>query len=181
MKQLQADIRYALRQLRRAPGFALTAVITLALGIGANSTILSWISATLFNPIPGASRVGDMITIQRGERSEHPSPPFSYPDFVDLRDNAKTLSGLIGYHDDFMSITGAGKPERIYGALTSADYFEVLGVQPYLGRTLRKPTSGRAGPSRFLAIASGRTISPAIRVLSERPSSSIFTPIPSWA
>src|ERR1700739_769640 len=107
MKQLLADIRYALRQLRRAPGFAFTAVLTLALGIGANSTILSWISATLFNPIPGASHVENMITIQRGERSEHPSPPFSYPDFVDLRGNAETLSGLIGYHDDFVSITGS--------------------------------------------------------------------------
>ncbi|MGA8090473.1 MAG: ABC transporter permease [Terracidiphilus sp.] len=136
MKLLLADLRYALRQLRRSPGFALTAVLTLALGIGATSTILSWISATLFNPIPGAKKIDSMLTIQRGERSEHPSPPFSYPDFVDLRENARTLSGLIGYHDDYISITGSAKPERIYGALTSADYFEVLGVQPYLGRTL---------------------------------------------
>ena len=136
MKLLLADLRYALRQLRRSPGFALTAVLTLALGIGATSTILSWISATLFNPIPGAKNIDSMLTIQRGERSEHPSPPFSYPDFVDLRENARTLSGLIGYHDDYISITGSAKPERIYGALTSADYFEVLGVQPYLGRTL---------------------------------------------
>ncbi len=55
MNELLKDIQYALRQLRRAPGFALTAVVTLALGIGANSTILSWISATLFNPIPAAT------------------------------------------------------------------------------------------------------------------------------
>ena len=136
MNQLLADLRYALRQLRRAPGFALTAVLTLALGIGANSTILSWISATLFNPIPEAKNIDRMLTIQRGERSEHPSPPFSYPDFVDLRENTRSFSGMIGYHDDYISITGSAKPERIYGALTSADYFEVLGVQPYLGRTL---------------------------------------------
>ena len=136
MNQLLADLRYALRQLRRAPGFALTAVLTLALGIGANSTILSWISATLFNPIPGAKNIGSMLTIQRGERSEHPSPPFSYPDFVDLRENNKSFSGMLGYHDDYISITGSAKPERIYGALTTADYFEVLGIQPYLGRTL---------------------------------------------
>lgn len=136
MNQLLADTRYAWRQLRRAPGFALTAVLTLALGIGANSTILSWISATLFNPIPGAKNIGSMLTLQRGERSEHPTPPFSYPDFADLRENNKSFSGLIGYHDDYISITGSAKPERIYGALTTADYFEVLGVQPYLGRTL---------------------------------------------
>jgi predicted permease len=136
MKQLLADIRYASRQLRRAPGFALTAVITLALGIGANSTILSWISATLFNPIPGAKNTDRMLSLQRGERSEHPTPPFSYPDFVDLRANTKSFSGMIAEHQDYISITGTAKPERIYGELTSADYFEVLGVQPYLGRTL---------------------------------------------
>jgi predicted permease len=136
MRQLTADIRYALRQLRRTPGFAITAALTLALGIGANSTILSWISATLFNPIPGAASTDRMLHLQRGERSEHPTPPLSYPDFVDLRANVKSFSGMIAEHQDYISITGSGKPERIYGELTSADYFEVLGVQPYLGRTL---------------------------------------------
>jgi predicted permease len=136
MTHLLADIRYALRQLRRSPGFALTAVLTLALGIGANSTILSWISATLLNPIPGVTHTSDMITLQVGERSEHATPPFSYADYVDLRDNNKTLSGLLAYHDDYISITGSAQPERLYGALTSANYFEVLGVRPLLGRTL---------------------------------------------
>jgi predicted permease len=133
---LAQDLRYAVRQLRRSPGFAVTAVLTLALGIGANSTILSWISSTMFNPIPGASRTADMVTILRGERSEHPSPPLSYPDFVDLRDSAKSFTGLIGYHDDYMSITGSPEPERIYGALASVNYFEALGVRPIIGRTL---------------------------------------------
>ena len=118
---LLQDIRYALSQLRRAPGFTVTAVVTLALGIGANSTILSWISSTLFDPIPGVTQTENMVTIQRGDRSDHPSPPLSYPDFADLRDHAKSFSGIVGYHDDFMSITGAAQPERIYGALTTAD------------------------------------------------------------
>ena len=150
MSQLLADIRYALRQLRRSPGFALTAVLTLALGIGANSTILSWISGTLFDPIPGAKSIDSMLTIERGERSEHPMPPFSYLDLADMRANTRALSGLIGYHDDYISITGSAKPERIYGALTTADYFEVLGVQPYLGRTL---ISTRANERAGAAIA----------------------------
>jgi predicted permease len=136
MNQLLTDLGYAFRQLRRSPGFTLVAVLTLALGIGANSTILSWISATLLNPIPDAKNIDRMLTIQRGERSEHPSPPFSYPDFVDLREINQSFSGMLGYHDDYISITGSAKPERVYGALTSADYFEVLGVHPYLGRTL---------------------------------------------
>ena len=136
MNELLADTRYAFRQLRRSPGFAITAVLTLALGIGANSTILSWISATMLNPIPVAKDTDRMLHLQRGERSEHPTPPFSYPDFVDLRANTKSFSGMIAEHQDYISITGSGKPERIWGELTSADYFEVLGVQPHLGRTL---------------------------------------------
>lgn len=136
MRSVLQDLRFALRQLRKSPGFALAAVLTLALGICATITILSWISSTLLNPIPGVSNTSRMVTIQRGERSEHPSPPLSYPDFVDMRAQAKGFSGMLGYHDDFMSITGNGEPERIYGALASADYFEVLGVKPLLGRTL---------------------------------------------
>jgi predicted permease len=136
MNTLVQDIRYALRQLRKSPGFTLTAVLTLALGIGANSTIFSWIDSTLFDPIPGVARTGNMVTLQRGERSEHPTPPFSYADYVDLRDNAKSFSGVLAYHDDYMAITGGARPERIYGVLASANYFEVLGVKPVLGGTL---------------------------------------------
>jgi predicted permease len=130
------DVRYALRQLRKSPGFTLTVVLTLALGIAANSTVFSWINSTLLDPIHGVARTSDMVTIMRGERSEHPTPPFSYLDLVDLRDSTKSFSGLIGYHDDYMALTGAGRPERIYGVLATADYFEVLGVKPILGRTL---------------------------------------------
>jgi predicted permease len=130
------DLRQALRQLRTNPEFTAVAVVTLALGIAANSTIFSWINSTLLDPIPGVARTGDMFTVMRGERSEHPTPPFSYLDYAALRDSTRSFSGLLGYHDDYMAITGSGQPERIYGALTSANYFEVLGVQPILGRTL---------------------------------------------
>jgi predicted permease len=146
MNTLVQDVRFALRQLRKSPGFALTAVLTLALGIGANTTILSWISATLLNPIPGVTRTGNMFALTRGERNDHPSPPLSYPDYADLRDNAKSLSGLIGYHDDYMIITGTTKPVRIYGTLSSANYFDVLGVRPILGRALlSSPQNERMG------------------------------------
>jgi len=127
-------LRYGLRMLAKNPGFTALAVVTLALGIGANLTIFSWIRATILDPIPAVTHTSDLVTVMRGEISEHPTPPFSYLDYVDLRKNNRSLSGLIGYHDDFMTLTGAGKPERIYGALTSADYFSVLGVRPILGR-----------------------------------------------
>jgi predicted permease len=136
LRNLLRDLIYALRQLRKNPGFTALAVGTLALGIAANLTIFSWINSTLLDPIPGIAHTSDMVTIMRGERSEHPTPPFSYLDYVDIRDNSSTFSGLLAYHDDYMSITGSGQPERIYGALTTANYFEVLGVRPVLGRTL---------------------------------------------
>ena len=146
--ELAQETRYALRQLRKNPGFTALAVVTLALGIAANSTIFSWIEATLLQPIPGAAQTDRMITLERGERSEHPSPPLSYPDYVGLRDSTSSLSGLLAHHEDYMALTGTGKPERIYGALVSANYFRVLGVRAMLGRTLldanNKEAAGQA-------------------------------------
>ena len=133
MTTLLQDFRYGLRMLAKRPGFTAVAVGTLALGIGATSTIFSWIDSTLLNPIPGLSDTGNLVTVMRGTISEHPTPPFSYPDYVDLRTRNQAFSGLLAYHDDFMSLTGRQRPERIYGALTSANYFDVLGVEPALG------------------------------------------------
>ena len=128
------DLRFGLRMLAKNPGFTAVGALTLALGIAANSTVFSWINSTLLNPVPGISQTGDLVTVMRGERSEHPTPPFSYLDYRDVRDNNRSFSGLLGFHQDFMYLTGIGKPERIYGALTSANYFDVLGVRPILGR-----------------------------------------------
>ena len=149
------DIRYAFRQLRKSPSFTLTAIVTLALAITANSTILSWISGTLFNSVHGGARTSDMVTIMRGERSEHPQPPFSYPDFVDLRAQAKSFSGMLAYHHDFVSITGTRVPERIYGDLVTADFFEVLGVHPILGQSLLSTRSNEAGSNPVAVLSYG--------------------------
>ena len=142
------DIKFAIRQLIRNPSFTSVAIVTLALGIAANSTIFSWINATLLDPIPGIAHTSDMITIMRGERSDHPTPPFSYLDFADLRDSARSFSGLLAYHDDYMAITESAKPERIYGAVVTSNYFEVLGVHTILGRSL-----GPTAPVERLGVA----------------------------
>src|SRR6204780_3617074 len=143
---LWQDLRYGLRGLRKNPGFTAIVVLTLALGIAANTTVLSWISATLLNPIPGAAHTSDLVTVMRGDRSDHPTPPFSYPDLHDLSERTQTFSGLLGYHDDYVSLMGAAKPERIYGALTTANYFDFLGVHAILGRTfLPEEGTPRAG------------------------------------
>jgi predicted permease len=137
MNTLLQDVRYGLRMLAKSPGFTLLVVITLALGIGANSTIFSWINSTLLDPIPGVADTSQLVSVMRGERSEHPTPPFSYPDYVDLRSRSQSFSGILAYHDDYVSLTGSNKPERIYGAFVSADYFDVLGMRPILGRGFR--------------------------------------------
>ena len=134
LESLLQDVRYGLRMLAKSPGFTSLVVITLVLGIGANSTIFSWINSTLLDPIPGVSDTTELVSVMRGERNEHPTAPFSYPDYVDLRARTQSFSGLLAYNDDYVFLTGTQKPERIYGAFVSADYFTVLGIRPFLGR-----------------------------------------------
>jgi len=146
VEDLWRDIRFSVRSLRKSPGFTAVVILTLALSIAANTTVLSWMSATLLNPIPGVAHTSDLVTVDRGDRSGYATPPFSYPDLRDLSERTKTLSGVLGWHDDYMSLTGVAKPERIYGALTTASYFDVLGVHPILGRTfLPEEGTPRAG------------------------------------
>ncbi len=128
------DIRYAWRMLAKNRGFTAIAVLILALGIGANSTFLSWISATLLDPIPGVAHFTDLVSIMRGQRVGNPVPPFSYPDYIDFREKSRSFAGILAYHEDAISLTGAAIPERVYGTVVSANYFDVLGIQPSLGR-----------------------------------------------
>jgi predicted permease len=147
MGTLIQDLKYGLRMLAKNPGFTWAAVLTLALGISATSTIFSWINSTILTPIPGVSDTSNLVTVMRGERSEHPTPPFSWPDFKDLRDRTRTFSGLLAYHQDYVSLTGGEKPERVYGTLTTANFFHLLGARAILGRAFvpeenQKPLGG---------------------------------------
>jgi predicted permease len=153
MHPLLQDMRFGFRMLVKNPGFTGVAVITLALGIGANSTIFSWINSTLLNPIPGAADTGKLVSVMRGERSEHPTPPFSYPDYVDLRARTESVSGLLAYHQDFVSLTGNGMPERIPGTFVSANYFDLLGVPPFLGRSFSLTEEEKAGSTPAVVIS----------------------------
>jgi predicted permease len=125
IESLWQDVRFAVRMLRKNPGFTTVAVLTLALGIGANSTIFSWIHATLLNPIPGVSHAGEYVELVSG---------VSYPDYVDLLTRNHTLSALVACDLYPMDLTGNGKPQHVWGVFSTANYFEGLGVQPILGR-----------------------------------------------
>ncbi|MGA8232201.1 MAG: ABC transporter permease [Candidatus Acidiferrales bacterium] len=126
-------MRYSLRMIAKAPGYAMTAILTLALGIGANTTIFSWINSTLLNPIPGLASPGSVVSLSLGKAGERPFP-FTYPDYEALRDGQQSFTGLSAGNITPMSLTGKGKPERVWGMVTSANYFDVLGVRPILGR-----------------------------------------------
>jgi putative ABC transport system permease protein len=133
MTTLFQDLRYGLRMLSKNPGFTAVAVLTLALGIGANTTIFSWINSTLLNPIPGATGTSRIVSVTRGGTVEDPGQ-FSYPDYADLRTASQSFSGLMAFAFRPLDLTGTGKPERLWAADVSANYFDVLGVRPLLGR-----------------------------------------------
>ena len=118
------DLRYGLRMLRKSPGFTAAAVLTLALGIGANSTIFSWIDATLLNPIHGVSHASEYVEVGG----------VSYLDYVDLRDRNHSLSALVASDLYPMELTGNGQPAHVWGVFSTANYFDGLGVRPVLGR-----------------------------------------------
>jgi predicted permease len=146
------DLRLAARNLRSDPGFTAIAALTLALAIGANATIFSWIRATLLDPIPGATDTAALVTLQRGERSTSPLPPVSYPDYRELRERTTSFSGLAAYHDDFVTLTGGARPERLWGTLVSANYFDVLGTRPALGRLFLSADEGAEGGSPVIVL-----------------------------
>ena len=144
MAGLLQDVRFALRQLRKNPGFMITATTMLAIAICANSTVFSWINGTMLHPIPGARDTGDLVTMVRGQWNISPVPPLSYPDYRDLRDQNHSLTGILAYNHDWISLTGGGaQPERVYVSNVSSNYFDVLGIKPLLGRFFRPEEESR--------------------------------------
>src|SRR5580765_4337303 len=143
------DVRFAMRLARQAPGFTAVAILTLALGIGANTTIFSWINAVLVHPLPGvdASRVVDVGF----ESKTFAYTSMSYPDFVDLRSASPALDGLLVHTLQPASLSGPAGAERIWTEIVSDNFFDVLAVTPVAGRGFRIE-EGRA-PVPVIAIA----------------------------
>jgi predicted permease len=151
MTTLWHDLQYGLRTLRKSPGFTTVAVLTLALGIGANSTIFSWVNSTVLNPIPGVNHTSEYIAISTGGTGD--ANGISYPDYVDLRDRNHTLSSLIADSPSAMSLTARAKPERVWGLLVSANYFEGLGLRPVLGRFFLPSEETKPGGAPVVVIS----------------------------
>jgi predicted permease len=111
----------------------------------------------MLRPIPGARDTGDLVSLQRGERNFSPTPPFSYLDYRDLREQNHTFAGILAYHHDWIALTGNAQPERVYIANVSANYFDVLGIKPLLGRFFLPEEESRAVPNVVLGYSLWKT------------------------
>jgi predicted permease len=147
---LAQDVRYALRQLRKSPSFTAITVLTLALGIGANSAIFSVVNGVLLNPLPfhDASRIVSMFEA---------TPNFlkgsiSYPNFLDWQRDNRSFAAMAAYRWTDGSITGVGQPENVRAQRVSANFFPILGVNPILGRNFTSDEDRRgASPTALIS------------------------------
>ncbi len=130
------DIRFGLRTLRKAPGFTIIAVFTLALGIGANTAIFSIVNAVLLKPLPFPEPDRLLFMTSAFSNQKDVSRPFaiSYPDFLDWRATAKSFSGMAAYHGDSFTLTGLPQPLHVFGVTATGGFFTTVGQQPFLGR-----------------------------------------------
>ena len=148
METLLKDIRYGFRSLLKHPGFALVAVLTLALGIGANTAIFSVVNGVILAPLPFPDQ-HQLLTLGEGGRGQDFAErgSFSFPDYKDLQAQTQTLSYVSAYLNSGAVLRSEGfQDERIFGADVSPEFFDVLGVKPQLGRVFTKdedkPNSG---------------------------------------
>src|SRR5208282_1938506 len=150
METLLHDIRYALRQLRRSPGFAVVAVITLALGIGANTVIFSVVNGVLLSPLPFPQP--DQLVTLHENKPNFEGGSLSFTNFRDWQKDNHTFSSMALSRKYAFSLTGIGEAEQVNAVLVSADFFRVLGVNPILGRTFVKGEDEvGAGPTALIS------------------------------
>jgi putative ABC transport system permease protein len=149
---LKQDCAYAARMLAKSPGFTITAVLTLALGIGANTAIFSVVHSVLLRPLPYHDGQQLIFIRQQAEKVGIPDIQFSVHEVNDYREQNHTLAGLVEYHGMSFTLFGHGEPERVSTGVVSANYFDVFGVQPMLGRTF-EPADGRPGAPPVLVLS----------------------------
>jgi putative ABC transport system permease protein len=140
------DIRIALRGLPRMPGFSLAFILTLGLGIGANTAIFSVINGVLLRPLPypEADRIMHLRQAQTAAGIENTS--FSFPEVADYRSQSKTMDQFVEFGDWTFNVLGHGEPHRATGGLVTANFFQMLGARPRLGRMLVASDEGRSAP-----------------------------------
>src|SRR5262249_15481584 len=149
---LVQDLRYATRTCLRAPGFALLAILTVAVGVGANAAIFSVVNATLLRPLP-FPRDGELVLVSSSNRQTRQSSNNAMPaNFLDWRARNHRLPGLAASREVNITRASAGRPERLVGAMVTANFFDVLQVRPALGRGFLPPDEAH-GAERVAVIS----------------------------
>lgn len=148
MDSFVQDLRYALRRLLQSPGFAMVAILTLALAIGANTAIFSVMNALILRPLP-VDRPQDLVFFSgRGDSQNQ-----SYPNYLDFRNRTKTLSGLIAYRIAMIAMSHSTESSRVWGYEATGNYFQVLGISPAIGRFFTPAEDQKPGANPYLVLS----------------------------
>src|SRR5687768_4683787 len=147
MEELKQDLRIGFRMLRRSPAFAIVAVLTLAIGIGANTAIFSVLRSVLLRPLPYANPE-QLVQVWTDHRALGRAEPewLAPPDFIDFRDGNKTFSAMAAYGGWAPDITSSGDPESLTGMQVSGNYFSMLGASPAAGRLFSMADDDASAP-----------------------------------
>jgi len=152
MDTLLQDIRYGIRMLAKSPGFAAIAILTLTLGIGANTALFSVVNSVLLDPLPYHEPDRLVAIYARSKEFSHGS--ISYPNFLDWVRNQRSFSSMAAFREDNFNLTGMGEPERVKAEMVSANFFSTLGVNPLAGRLFR-PEEDQVGAQPVALISGG--------------------------
>src|SRR6267142_796825 len=137
MQTFLQDLRFALRMLRRSPGFSILAILCLTLGIGTNAAVFSWIEGILIRPYPLVAHQDRMFALIGTTRGAQQGNPLSYPDFLDLEKHSTLFESFIVDKIMGTTLSVGDRAERAVGGIVSSNYFDALGVKPILGRGFR--------------------------------------------
>jgi predicted permease len=151
---LWGDLRFGARMLRRSPAFTVTAALTIALGIGANTTIFSIVNALLLRPLPGTVRPHELVLIGRTQQAQG-FDTFSYPDYLDYRAGTRSLSAIAASFIAPAHLSTGGASERVRAELVSGNYFTMLGTRAVHGRLLVSSDDGAPGANPVVVLGYG--------------------------
>lgn len=149
---LWQDVRFGLRILRKSPGFAIVAIVTLALGIGANTAVFSVVNAILISPLPFPQPQQLVSLYWSRQKAQQSSIP--YPNFLDWQKDNSTFASMAAYNFTSFDMTGRDQPERLQGLRVSSNYFSTLGEKPLIGRTFR-PEEDQLGATPVALMGEG--------------------------
>lgn len=149
MKSVFQDACFSLRALRKSPSFTIVAILTLAMAIGANAVVFSVMNALILRPL----NVPQAQSLYEIQHANEPSSYESYPNYLDLRDRNRSFDGLVAYNISEVGLDTDGTPSRVWIVEASGNYFDALGIQPYLGRVFHRSDEHGANSAPYIVLS----------------------------